>query len=938
MNMSNVSRLNRSNFTSIKRIDTTSKRMENVDYLLKIERKNRQQQQLMFEKKLHKIDLELDSNQNELKNAIISLNQEEKTIYEIQKKNLDKFKTEILKYENIYNEIKLKAEGLGNQINESENLEEKLYNQTFMIKEEYLSYNNELTLLRDQVQVHLDNLNNLEKDYPKEYKFIQEDFQLENQLNNLKSQLNNNNIDIKNMKRENIDLEDKREKLLKQIVLIQNSDNSNKEINKINSDTKLENLEKEITKNISDLLLWNNLKNIIKNFFGTSSKEIESLTNALKENLNIVKEELLIFKKQKITEKTLVDEEIENIKNKKKKVDNKEEENNDYNRILTLQDQSSKIIGILQQIDNDEKELEQLFNKYIYLIKNKSPDDNENFEKRFKNEIIGLMTKESNLKMNELKLVSDLIEEYFKELNTQETKLKQLKEINFKIENQLNTLNQEIESINDKLLKNENEIKEKKTQNIKFEKEIKEVKDTMNIRDKNLRTNLETLGDVQFKSYLENNEETLKNMKKIYGLKILNKVFKVQKEKFLENVILDHTFKKEKINEYINFMNSYKEKCDYYKKEMVTLDEKFNILIKKFESCLNFIDEKKKEKIILEEAKSDLKSKMQFILDDQIKEIQIEKQQLQLQHNINFYLEKIKELNEKINTLEEDKKKLLENFDKFTRDFNEREHKLQYEHNELKNTNQTMNNLDEEPTINQMGNNSENTNTIIKSIKKKSQPKSGNLMSVDETIKRTLNDFNKLGGVELITSNSNTNLNYLNESINSTSGKKTIFFNKIRPLIFGINLFKRFDNINLTLTNRKKFDPLKADKFPPEECGYILRLFKINPKKESLEIKIPSKKNNHHYEMSINLYDIEDIFLGQCANKLLKAKEGKINKFDKEIEFLLKYDFVSFSLIMKNEKIDLISPNYVAFTNFDNAIKSIIRNPEKVSYALKSLN
>jgi chromosome segregation ATPase len=177
--------------------------MENVDYLLKIERKNRQQQQLMFEKKLHKIDLELDSNQNELKNAIISLNQEEKTIYEIQKTNLDKFKTEILKYENIYNEIKLKAETLGNQINESEILEAKLYNQTFMLKEDYLSYNNELTLLRDQVQVHLDNLNNLEKDYPKEYKFIQEDFQLENQLNNLKSQLNNNNIDIKNMKREN---------------------------------------------------------------------------------------------------------------------------------------------------------------------------------------------------------------------------------------------------------------------------------------------------------------------------------------------------------------------------------------------------------------------------------------------------------------------------------------------------------------------------------------------------------------------------------------------------------------------------------------------------------------------------------------------------------------------------------------------------------------
>ena len=84
--MSNVSRLNRSNFTSIKRIDTTSKRMENVDYLLKIERKNRQQQQLMFEKKLHKIDLELDSNQNELKNAIQNLNQKKKQYMKFKKK------------------------------------------------------------------------------------------------------------------------------------------------------------------------------------------------------------------------------------------------------------------------------------------------------------------------------------------------------------------------------------------------------------------------------------------------------------------------------------------------------------------------------------------------------------------------------------------------------------------------------------------------------------------------------------------------------------------------------------------------------------------------------------------------------------------------------------------------------------------------------------
>ncbi len=37
--------------------------------------------------------------------------------------------------------------------------------------------------------------------------------------------------------------------------------------------------------------------------------------------------------------------------------------------MLNLQEESSKIISILQEIEKDEKELENLFNKYIYLIK-----------------------------------------------------------------------------------------------------------------------------------------------------------------------------------------------------------------------------------------------------------------------------------------------------------------------------------------------------------------------------------------------------------------------------------------------------------------------------------------------------------------------------------------------------------------------------------------
>ena len=124
----------------------------------------------------------------------------------------------------------------------------------------------------------------------------------------------------------------------------------------------------------------------------------------------------------------------------------------------------------------------------------------------------------------------------------------------------------------------------------------------------------------------------------------------------------------------------------------------------------------------------------------------------------------------------------------------------------------------------------------------------------------------------------------------------------------------------------------------PDECGYIIRIFKLNIKKETLEIKKPEQKSNNHYETSISIYDIEDIFLGELASKLLKVKEKKITKLDRESKFLLKYDFVSFTLITTNKKIDLIAPDYISFINFDAAIKTIIRNPNSILESCKFIN
>ena len=897
---------------------STKKNKENLDYLLKIEKKNREQQQQNFDKKLNKIDEKIENLEKELNESVNNLNEQEEKIYEIQKKNIEKFKNEILKYENIYNEIKEKSDKIGNQIDESEKMEKILYNQTFMIKEDYLSHKNELNLLKENVENKLEILQNFEEEFPKEFKFIQEDFQLENNLNNLKQKNSYNNKQIKNINKQFESNIKNRNDLISQFNSIKKINNFENEINKIKNDNNLISLENELKKYIQNLLLWNNLKNIIKNFFGQNKNfDNKNFLNILHQNLTQIKNDFLLCKKIKLSEKNSIDEKIQKIKKTKIKF-NEEIQQKNFEEISNLQNENEKIIQILNQINKDEKEIEKLFNKFIYLVKNN--DENIDLLPRFKNEIINLIALNNPLNSEENAKILNLIDNFFDVLNQKETNLNQLKSNNEKINNELNDLNIKINNVNDKINNNENLINNLKNQNNQIKHEINIINLNMSQRDKNLLINLQNLGDIQFKNYLDSNKETLKNMKKIYGAKVLNKVFKVQKEKFLEKVILSHSNKKNEINNYIFFINSYNEKVNQIKTEMENLDNNFQMLFNKFENCLSFQNEKKHEKKILDEAKNDLKNKMQLILQDQIKEISIEKSQLQLKYNVNFYLEKIKEINQQINALNEDKKQILQDFDNFSKNFNNNEYKLQSE-------NIQTNNFDE--------------NNFDESKFKTPQVKKNQIISIDETIKRTLNDFNKVISPELLNNNFPTSNNYFNSTNNSNSTKNSfnnarfLLVQKIRPLINGINLYKRFNN-NF-YSNGKDFDPLNCLNNPPENCGYGMRMFKLNTKNKNLEIKLLNQTNKNHFETSDSIFNIKNILLGKYANKIIKAKEKKIFEFDHQTQFLLNNDFICFSLVFTNYKIDLIAPNYFIYNNFASAIKTIINNQENVNEILDKM-
>ena len=203
------------------------------------------------------------------------------------------------------------------------------------------------------------------------------------------------------------------------------------------------------------------------------------------------------------------------------------------------------------------------------------------------------------------------------------------------------------------------------------------------------------------------------------------------------------------------------------------------------------------------------------------------------------------------------------------------------------------------------------------------------IMNLDGTIKKSLIDFNK-------SCISNEDIKNEEEKTNKTKAGDNLT-QKLRPLICGLTLYKKFNN-NQFNSNRKEFDPFKEGNNNPEECGYGKRVFKFNTQTLNLEIRTLNEKNSHFCESKFHVYELKDIFLGVQGKKIVKAKEGHLNLgYNKSSELLSKNDFINFTLILIDQKIDLIAPNYLTFTSFECAIKEIIKNISYLTEIIKQL-
>lgn len=682
-----------------------SKKIENVEYLIKIEQKNKRQLEEKYTKQIFRLENQIEKLEKELETNLKELNEKESKIFDIQKKKLDTFKYEIKKYENVYKEMEDKSIAVYSQIEDSYYDEQLYYNQSNMCLEDYFSYNNEITYQKSRVVDLRENLKEIENTYPKEFEFLLEDIALEKDMNELSAnkKLIQQDIDALESNKK-VSLKAKELKMHDVQMLIEEIKKIQVAIDTFKKDSHISKLEDHISKNVSDLLVFEKLKILIQKYYSQKNFDLENELNViliknLNDKMKEMKNEFVSIKNEKLLSKSKLEkiiDELTKIANNNKNSVDKLRVDKDINYRMVELDKLNNEISILEL---NCKKKETLFNKYIIVLRNKCKKSSQEsyfemnpaiiieneFEDKFKEEIHKLIDQNQNISNEEKIKHKNIIEIFFKEMINREKVLQANMLKKKKNEELIEHILKEIGILDENINLCDVEISNKKFQINEINTKDKVFIEKIQSRNRNLTFNLEQMGESEFEKYLKSNDNVLKNMKKVYGNKILDKVFKVQKQKFLENVIMDHSYKKGKVNEFITLITQVESTIENYDNSLSELEKSYKFLVRKYEGVLDFKDNKFKEKKLLDESQLDLKDKMESILQSQISEIEMEKRQLQFKFNINYYIEKIKEISEKISELSANKENMLKEYEHFSNIINEKEQKLYHEDLDMKN-------------------------------------------------------------------------------------------------------------------------------------------------------------------------------------------------------------------------------------------------------------
>ena len=808
-----------------------SKQIENIQYILKVDRQTFSEEKEKHLKEIKRLSNQITFLNNSLEQTINELNKKEKDIYEIQHQNLEKVFQDLAKIENAKNEmaqqIKIKDEEL-NEISKNENI---VYDRMNMFFEDLYVTKSLLPYYINEITKSQSKLESIKKTYTEEFNFLCEDFVSEQKIHQIRQNMNIIQISISEYISKGKSLIDEKNK--KSDELIKMKSDLDLLYEKIDFNFKKNQsigvIEKDIKSYMNKVFPFNLLKSIITNFLLQKNYIIENridlsilqgIYNDLVNAHSVLKNDIEKIHIQIEKDGVLVQSIDSNRKTKKslKQKENIKQQiedalNNSLMNQKLLQELEKKIEKYKKylpcySIDNSERLIQfkfqesfydDMFSLYIIGLDNPLPEDIMDFKTKLQ------------------VFFSKLSEQYQKNFEFEQKKMESETKIKI-ITNSISTLEKEIEENTKTLGNNKQKLLQEKS-------EYEIIIDTISSRSKNIKSVLNKLSVQEFEKYLKLNDNLYKSIIKS-GIKVKNGELSITKDEFIEYVILDHSNKKRLVNEQIEEISILRKKIEWYEQIIQEIEEKTNIsknyakIKLKYENVEN---EKKVLKESISEIEKSIKDNLISIEKDSIEE----KEHLQTENNIPFYKKQIQFLHEKIESIKQEKIQLEEAFSINEKSFIEKNEKMKQE-------------------------------IIVYQNK------------IEQIIsKSNSNELKELITEPIIDKKSSRSYKLINHTNNTTQPS----------LISGGLLIYQAKKANNVLMINKYFHP--------EKNGYVLKNFIIDPESRILLMK--NTKINQ-IEKKIKFDDINSIMLNDKTKKIIteeKIKEHSVLEKGNYIPFIL---------------------------------------------------
>ena len=652
-------------------IDSLKKELENLENRIKIEQRNR-----VYRRDTHfiektKLEKLMDISKEELEITLNTLNEKEKLVYDVQKGKFTNFSSEIQSFESVANELEKRLNSTKNILN----TKQKQYNydsRTIGMEEaDYESYQCELNFQDQEKNKLLGRIGAIERTYPKEFEYLYQDLVLKKELQeviNKRSVIKRKLIFMyeDKVKQEN-DLNSLRLELSNKKEEIESND---QKLDEAIHDIYFSTMESYLEQQVSDLFSFDKFKLLTQKFYQPKKFNLEvELNKSLIANLS--KKQSQMRKEAGELRKNLIEKRVDFVRTLQDLYDASQVYCKDRTKLkeemFRNEDEIKMITYELQLIEKNFRKKDGLFTKYIQSLQenvNEATKENSSYwdlnpalitEKEFESKLEEELIKVVKQKYfgEELFEKENIIKQYFKETEKRESNIQNLKFTELKLKKEYSEIEYKINQRESENTKQTHEIllMESQLNDILFHREII-INQRVESRNSGLSKHLLAYSADDFEKYLTVNKNLYKQVLRKFSYFNFRTLSLSDREIFFELVIDDHSMKKNKYFDLIGQLIHDQAIMDNWE---ITKDSLYKKYCKNYENFVDLakdIDQLSKEIELLSSSELSLRDKIEYTLKKQIYELQLEKKDLQVKYNVNYYKFRAKELSNKIDELQ----------------------------------------------------------------------------------------------------------------------------------------------------------------------------------------------------------------------------------------------------------------------------------------------